>query len=332
VEIGSRRRPHGNVEKNFATDTLRTRDLTQKNQSGRYLIQAPRESGRHRMKDELDSAPTPEELLGETGQLEVEKQILGRQLFKSKKRWSMIVSLALTGIGAVALVFSALYASAILAFIGLGLTFWGALLLFIRPQRYVRSELMHSTALSSLRTLGGLMSELGYDQKGVYLPADNPQGTVVFIPYEPLATIPRAEETEKQTFVTSHRGIVIEPPGLALAKLIERQIGTELRKISLDALGERLGKVLIEDLEIVENLEMHLNGNNVSFKLVDSIYSDFCNQLRDSTKVCSSIGCPFCSAIACVLSQASGKPVIFEKDEFSEDGRTIESAYRMIER
>src|SRR5208282_3059433 len=39
------------------------------------------------------------------------------------------------GIGALALILSVIFASTILAFIGLGLTFWGLLVFFVRPQK-----------------------------------------------------------------------------------------------------------------------------------------------------------------------------------------------------
>ena len=46
----------------------------------------------------------------------------------------------------IALTASAFYASSILAFIGLGLTFWGALLLYITPTKYVKLELLNAVA------------------------------------------------------------------------------------------------------------------------------------------------------------------------------------------
>jgi hypothetical protein len=42
-------------------------------------------------------------------------------------------------------------ASTVLAFIGLGLTFWGALFLFARPIKFVKSILLDFTAISTIQ-------------------------------------------------------------------------------------------------------------------------------------------------------------------------------------
>jgi hypothetical protein len=250
---------------------------------------------------------------------------------KTRRRPSTLISYTLAIIGILSLGLAVAESSTILAFIGLGLTFWGAILLFIRPQGYVRSDLMDSTALSSLKTIDRVMVDQGFTEKGVYLPAHNPEKAVVFVPSEPFGRIPRAEELEGQTFVKNPRGIAMVPPGLALANLFEKELGVNLAECSLESLRERLPKVLIEDLEMVEDFDMQINGDVVRFKLVGSVYSDFCSQLRGLTKVSCSLGCPICSAMACVLTMATGRPVSFEADKFSPDARTIETSYRILE-
>jgi len=132
---------------------------------------------------------------------------------------SALTGYGLAGVGGLSLVLATLFTSTVLAFIGLGLTFWGALLLFIRPRHYVRSDLMDSTALSSLTTIDRIITSLGYIQKGVYIPVDSPEKTVVFIPSQPLKKIPKLEQIERQTFVKDPDGIAMVPPGLALANL-----------------------------------------------------------------------------------------------------------------
>jgi hypothetical protein len=190
---------------------------------------------------------------------------------------------------------------------------------------------MDSTALSSFETIDRLMSGLGYTQKGVHIPARNPEKVVVFIPSKPLTRIPRIQEIENQTFISNPEGLAVVPPGLGLAKLFERELHVDFGKCGLDTLSERLPKLLIENLEMVQDFEMRADGNNVCVKFVESIYSGFCNQLRKSTAVCSSLGCPLCSAMACILAMASGKPVLFENDTFSADGKTVEAFYRILE-
>lgn len=244
---------------------------------------------------------------------------------------SSIMPYVLVGAGGLCLFASVVFASTILAFIGLGLAFWGTLFLFIRPQRYVRSDLMDSTALSTLTTIDNLMNAMGYTEKGIYIPTADSEKAVVFVPRQPGTRIPTRPEIGDDVILSNPKGVVMMPPGLHLANLIERELGTEFRKIGLNDLSRRLPKTLIEDLEIVRDFDMRVDGNMVRFRFVDSVYSGFCNGLRGRTGICSSLGCPICSAMACIVAEASGKPVVFEKDEFSDDGKMLESSCRMLE-
>ena len=331
--IGTRRTLLENREKESTTDTTSAAQAHMRvsGQSGRVLTEPVTQTRTARKAEQPKPDRTPDELLAKIRELESEKEKLRVQVWKDRKRPSTLAGYGMAGIGGLSLILSIVYPSTVLAFIGLGLTFWGVLLLFIRPRKYVRSDLMDSTALSSLTTIDRVITDLGYSEKGIYIPASNPEKTVVFIPSQPLKTIPKAEEIERQTFVKDPNGIVMVPPGLELANLFERELGVQLSKCSLETLSERLPKLLIEDLEMVQDVQMQVDGNNVHFTFVESIYSDFCMALSASTKVCSSLGCPICSAMACVLAQATGKPIAFEKDYFSPDKRAVESSYRILE-
>ena len=341
-----------------------------------------------------------------------------------RKNLPIVVSSAIAIIGGLCLVLSLFTASTVLAFIGLGLTFWGALLLFTRPKRYVRSDLVDSTVLSSLKTIDRVITSLGYEEKGIYIPARNatskqelvllvlgelsekageidtetlaigcferypsefglirfpdypdlqsvhealadlekakrvlpvggkkdrrwmltPNGvrwyeenkpglnenkTILFIPSQRLSRIPKAAKIRGQTFIKHPSGIAVVPPGQGLANVIERELGVEFSKCSLQTLSEKLPKILIEDLEMVQDFEMQFVDNMARFRFVEPIYSHFCSRLS-SNKVCSTLGCPICSAMACILAQATGRPVVMKKDEYYPESRTVEPTYRIV--
>jgi hypothetical protein len=272
----------------------------------------------------ISLTPKPEEL---------KKTEVGIQGETAKVRhWSSsaLVGYSLTSVGGVSLVTSVVFTSTVLAFIGLGLTFWGALLLFIRPRYYVRTDLMDSTALSSLKTIDRVITGLGYKEKGVYIPVSNPEKAVVFVPSEPMKEIPKPEEIEKQTFVKNPEGISLVPPGMALANLFEKELGVKFNDWSLEKMTERLPKLLIEDLEMVQDCTIKVDGDRVSFRFVESVFSEFCGQLKGTTKVCSSLGCPMCSAMACILAQVTHRPVRFDEDKYAVDGTTVESSYLLL--
>ena len=115
------------------------------------------------------------------------------------------ISLALIVPGALSLILSIVTNSPVLAFIGLGLTFWGALFLFIRPLRYVESSLLISTATSTYTTIDRIAKDLKQKGKSYYIPPypeeiylpEHLKGLkdmLIFIPTDSSITMPPIEE------------------------------------------------------------------------------------------------------------------------------------------
>lgn len=243
-----------------------------------------------------------------------------------------MVGYSLLAIGLLALAASILFASTILTFTGLGLVFWGALVFFIRPHNYVRSEMMNASGLSSLQAVDKMMVGLGYTERAVYIPCDGADKIVAFIPSEPFSRIPNSSALDEGEMILKNPdGLVVIPPGLALANLIKEKMKFDSDKnISLEKLVQSLPKVLVEELEIARDVEAEVDGAHVKFKLIDSIYADFCQQVHESSRRCG-LGCPLCSALGCVLASASGKPVLLEDDKVSEDNKISETSYKILE-
>jgi hypothetical protein len=261
--------------------------------------------------------------------LQTEQLLAETQLLRKQRHTTTLVGILLLAIGLGALVAAIVFASAILSFIGLGLTLWGMLAFFVQPNKYVKSDLMNVTAISSLRTIDNMMTGMGYREKGVYIRAGDSDRAVVFVPSEPFSMIPNVSSVEDRTFLSNPEGLLLPPPGAALATLIENKLGFQLRNCGLETLLEALPKVLVEDLEIVKDVEIKVTKETVHFKLIDSIYSDFCSEVRDTSRRCG-LGCPMCSALATILAIVTGKPVLYEEDKMSEDRQITESIYQLL--
>jgi len=256
----------------------------------------------------------------------IEQQLLTQQ---KRAHSASLIGYVLLAIGLLALAGSVLYASTILTFVGLGLTFWGMLLFFIRPHSYVRSDLLNATAMSSLKTIDNIMLSMGYREKGVYIPTNDADKILVFVPTEPFSKIPQPSEIQGKTVISDPAGLLVVPPGLSLSNLIEKKLGFTLKNCGIETLIRALPKVLTEDLEVVREIKAEVKGDRVEVKLVDSIYTDFCREVRDSSRRCG-LGCPMCSALACMIALAANKPVLFEEDKQSADKKTTESSYQLL--
>ena len=252
-----------------------------------------------------------------------------------RPRTPNIIGLTLISCGTLALVGSIIFVASILAFIGLGLTFWGFLFLLLKRETYVKSILLDSTATRSLENLDRILTELEYKGKGVYLPPKhlkNFKSGIVYVSKKKGDEIlPPEEKLEEKMFSSNPNGLSITPPGLDLTNLYEKEIGTDFIRTDLKYLQDNLPKLFIENLEIAQDLEINTEGNLINVKITDSVYKDFCKQTQKLSNICHSIGCPLCSSIACTLTRATGKPVIIENSEYSEKDKTINVQYRILE-
>lgn len=272
--------------------------------------------------------------------LEREKEKLRVELWRHNRKPSREAAHVLLLFGTLSLALSIFYSwdrsmSVILGFIGLGLTFWGVLLLYIRPKKFVRAALLHSTAIPSLTAISKIISDLNYEGKGIYLPPRylrELKGGTVFIPSRREIVIPPVEEVaEEKVFLKNPNGMCLTPPGLSLVNLYEDELGRDFAKVDLNYLQMNLPKLFIEDLEIAEDLEINVEGDKIHVKITGSIYTEFCREIRNtSPNICTSLGCPLCSSITSALARTTGKPVIIEKTRQSEDGKTIEAYYQIV--
>jgi len=274
--------------------------------------------------------------------LQKENEILRREALKSKRAPSGKIGFILLAIGALTLIGSVINTSTALAFIGLGLVFWGALFLFARPIKFVRGTLLDSTAISSYTTIDRITEDLNYEGKPIYVPPYPKEAylpeylkglkeMVVFIPAEDIVAMPTFEEMAKKQFLLKNpKGICIAPPGYGLINLFERELKTKFTQIDLDSLYSSLPTIIAKNLELATEIEINPEKDLIHVKMVDSVYKDLYSKELDFKSI-HSIGCPLTSAIACALAKTTGKLVAIAKDTISPDSKTIEVWYQTLE-
>jgi hypothetical protein len=271
-----------------------------------------------------------------------ENELLKSELQKSRQTPSSRIGIGFLVFGAIVLSASVAISSSILAFIGLGLTFWGGLFLFTRPFKFVRSTILDSIAVSAYTTIDRITEDLGYRGKPIYIPPYPKEAYLpeylkglkemtVFISSGARTAIPTIEEMAKKQFLlTNPKGICIAPPGYGLVNLLERELKTEFTQIDMDQLCSILPTVIVNNLELAREFEMNLEDDIVHIKVVDSVYAAL--YLSDQgVRSIHSMGCPLTSAVACALAKTTGKLVVIIKDAISPDSKTIEVWYQTLE-
>lgn len=225
------------------------------------------------------------------------------------------------------------------AFVGLGLTFWGAVLALARSGKFVESTLLDSSTRASYATLDRVMNDLKYSGHGYFIPAypkdvflpeylKNLKDPVVYVS-ESFDGKPPIDELASGKFISSQsRGFFIASPGSGVVVEIERQLGMDISKISLSELCEIMPKCLTENLNVAKNAELKLMPNGASFKAVGILYESIYNP-ESRPKSADMIGCPVVSAVASALAKSSGKAVTI-KEQLASPGNSVNVTFNFM--
>ena len=244
--------------------------------------------------------------------------------------------------GVLSLMFSILYESQVPAFVGLGLVFWGALFLLIRPVKYVTGNVVYSSAISSYSTIDRIIKDFGYKgaayyippyPKDVYLP-EHLKGLkepVVFLSATQDSTMPSIEEIAGSKFrLEVSKGLLIVSPGSGLLSQIEKELNVDFAKMKPAELCETLPRVVSENLSLTREMELRPEETGFQMRLFDSLYKNLYSK-ETGLRSIDLLGCPLASAVACALAKSSGKPVTIQKQRVSPDGMSIGVWYRIVQ-
>ena len=199
---------------------------------------------------------------------------------KSKRRIGGAVSIRISILflisGTLSLVLSIYSESQVIALIGLGLTFWGALFLLLKPTKHVEGSLLYSAAVSAYLTTDRIIKELegkgkAYHippyPKDVYLPdyLTGLKETVVFVSIEKHSEMPPIEELAKGKFISEKSGgALLTPPGLGLLTQIEQQFNVDFTKMELNELYTVLPRIIMQDLDLAKDMEMEPKKDKIT--------------------------------------------------------------------
>jgi hypothetical protein len=245
-------------------------------------------------------------------------------------------------LGSLSLAFSVYSKSQVLAFVGLGLAFWGVLFLLVRPLKYVEGVLLESAAASEYSTINRIITSFKYKGKAYYVPPypkevylpqhlKGLKDMVIFLAAESNFANPSIEEMAEGKFLlTKEKGALVTPPGLGLLAQMERQMRQDFTKMKLDEVCEVLPRFLTQDLNLARAIELTPTENEVRLKITDSVYHGLYLDENTQNSV-NLVGCPITSAVACALAKSSGSFVTIHKQLVAPDGLTLIVSYRFVQ-
>jgi len=260
---------------------------------------------------------------------------------KTPKRDSLLIAISFLASGIVLFDVSVYLASQIICFIGLGLTFWGALFLLITPQKRVESSFLVASTLPSYMTIDRMLKDIKTKNEAYYLPSyakdvnlpeymKGLKEMVVFVPEENAIGMAAIEDLAKGKFLIENpKGLLITPPGISLLDKIEQKPNTNITKISIGELDETLS-YLLSELDLAQEIKMKTNENGIILQINGSLYKNLYNQQYNLQSI-TLLGCPIVSAAACAVSKYVGKPITIQKIITSPDGKITTATLKIVE-
>jgi hypothetical protein len=291
--------------------------------------------------DARTALESTKQLAATLDQLQEEVAGLKLQLEARNRKSSSRIGLVFAVPGILSLAFSVITGSQVLAFIGLGLTFWGALFFLVRPIAYVRGSLLGMTAVTLYSTIDRIIKDLNYKGNGLYVPPyprdvylpEHLRGlkeSIVFISADANSGPPSVEEIASSKFMTKRpKGICITAPGSGLVDQFEKMLRTDLTKMNLEDLCASLPQIILENFQLAKEIEMKTEDHRVILKTSDSVFKNL--YVEEGPRSVRLLGCPLVSAVASALGKTTGKATLIESINTSPDVQTIEVSYSFKE-
>lgn len=203
------------------------------------------------------------------------------------------------------------------------------------PSKHVALELLNATVTSALSNSERIIAASKANGRGFYLPPrylKDLESSLVYISPNTEQTLPPTDEIdEEELYQTKPKGICLRPPGLALSKLLENELGTSFTRTDLNIFQDKLPKLLVEDTEIADSVQVKTENGLIIVEISNHVLRNVCKEARKLPRTHQLMGCPLTSAIACALAKATGKPVAIENEEDTADEKTTKTTYRILE-
>ena len=246
------------------------------------------------------------------------------------------IGFAMMGAGGIALGASYFTSSVVMMLSGLGLIFWGLIMLYISPQRYLPEKIFGSLAVSNTKSIDRLLVSLNYNGRTIFLYPKHLKGLsqgYVFIPHEQMeeSALPSDEALAEEKLVYENpRGIFMVAPSNGLVELVENEMDLNLATVELPYIRDVIPKFVVNNLRMVDSMTVEEERDSIHVVMEGESAARVCQTISSETSIGRHFGCPLCSSIALMISKVTGKPVFIEETKVDEVNSTISSTYRMV--
>ena len=243
--------------------------------------------------------------------------------------------------GIILLITSVSLSSQTIAFVGLGLTFWGTFFLLVAPEKQVEGSFLVISTLPAYMTIDRMLKDFKPKNEVYCIPSytraiDLPEyikglkQTVTFIPEENATGMAAIEDIAKGKLqIRNPKGFLVTPPGLYILDIIEQNSHTDLTKIPFYELVEKLPD-WFDGLYLAKEIKLYTNENYITIEINDSLFKNLYSQKYNLQSV-NLVGCPLVSAAACAIAKSTGKPIIIQEIKTTPDGKITTAILKFVQ-
>jgi hypothetical protein len=251
---------------------------------------------------------------------------------QKRTKFHVITFVFALSLGILLILVSTLYASSFMAILGTAIVFWGTILFYILPVKHFPLTFVAASASCNVNNIERILSEFDLSEKGVYLPPKNlknMESSLIFIPKVSKTALPTSDDFIEKLYSPQKDGAFLTPPGLAFSILFEKELGISFTKTTLEHLELTLPKLLTEDLQICESVDIQVQGNMLTIEIIGSIFNDVCKATNSQPHTHEQVGCLLSSALACILAKTTGKPITIQSETQNLDSKKTIILFRI---
>lgn len=230
--------------------------------------------------------------------------------------------------------FTSAVEGSIIVFMCLGLLLIGTLIMFAAPESLVPAEIVSRSLAPSIGNQALILESLLPENKALHVPKVILGGeSTVYLDLvrEPeLSTEAKWSPVEAERSIWSRTRKVLEPAGISLMQGYEKALQRDFLELDTQQIARLLSKVIVPELQLASGFSLReLPTNRFEATWIRSTISHTCvgDKGRSHPELCC-----LCSSVACALAKATGRIVIIEESNQTQDSSTITTLFRILSR
>ena len=236
-------------------------------------------------------------------------------------------------IGIIFLGFAIVHNHTILALTGIALTFWGALLLYVKPTNFIRKEIVDISIFGYVDNIQNLVDKFEFKGTPKYISPGTLKSlrkVFLYYPKSDSDTLPSDEAlSDVRFFFTDPPAIKLVPSGHDLFMQLEKELRINFSSVDLEYIKTNLRKGIVDGLEIAKSFHLEYQESMVEVIINESIFDKVVKRLSTMVPY-PIIGDPLTSAIACIISSSTRHPTVIKSVEIDAEKKEIIATYEII--